>query len=439
MRKRLAAAVAGVVLGAHGAGAQPPQFPQSPFQPLAPVAPAFPGSPSQPKPPQPLPPGVVAPKPATPGPAEVALPHAEIKLALHAQDVAVKRVAGGWEVWAGARPLRATGNNNDSETNARDVVRVFRDLRPTEWVTIGATKPVVEYGLTNGRPAVAAATPDPKTDPKGTGVTPAGGGFGPAIAGGAKVVQPIDLKTARVEAIRGTWTVRDDNNILFNFGLDKAGAEQTAAVIHKYGFNRVGVVGAPQQPVMSYLYVSTDAPPRALPGAVNAQIDSLTRTGIPIPGVGYTGEMVKIDPRKVEARKDGFEWVVAAGPEVLGRFGPTEWAAREAARTVQDAKYTEFCKLGGTANLTFFLRDGKAPTRAPISAQGRTFDLTTLKVQPVNGKWAVTEGGRQLFEVGSASEGETVVRVLKAYGFDQLAHLTAGGPKGGVMFMVKNR
>jgi hypothetical protein len=176
-----------------------------------------------------------------------------------------------------------------------------------------------------------------------------------------------------------------------------------------------------------------------LPGAANAQIDALTRTGIPIPGVGYTGEMVKIDPRKVEARKDGFEWVVAAGPEVLGRFGPTEWAAREAARTVQDAKYTEFCKLGGTANLTFFLRDGKAPTRAPISAQGRAFDPTSLKVQPVNGKWAVTEGGRQLFEVGSAAEGETVVRVLKAYGFDQLAHLTAGGPKGGVTFMVKNR
>lgn len=435
MRKRLAAALAGVALGVHGVGAQPPQFPQSPFQPLAPVAPAFPGSPAPPKPPQPLPPSVLAPKPATPGPAEVPLPHAEIKLALHAPDVSVKRVAGGWEVWAGTRPLRNLG---DSETNARDVARVLRDLRPTEWVTIGATKPVVEYGLTNGRPAVAGAAPDPKA----AGVTPAGG-FGPAVAStAAKVIQPIDLKTARAEAIRGTWTVRDDNNILFNFGLDKAGAEQTAAVIHKYGFNRVGVLGAPAQPVMSYLYVSTDAAPaRVLPGAgvVNAQIDALTRTGIPIPGVGYTGEMVKIDPRKVEARKDGFEWVVAAGPEVLGRFGPTEWAAREAARTVQDAKYTEFCKMGGTANLTFFLRDGKAPTRAPLSAQGRGFDLTTLKVQPVNGKWAVTEGGRQLFEVGSAAEGETVVRVLKAYGFDQLAHLTAGGPKGGIMFLVKNR
>ncbi len=427
MRKRLAAIGLGLFVGAS-AGAQPPQQPQFPPGAFAP------GSPN---PPRPLPPNIVAPK--TPAAAtEFPLPHPEQKFALSALDVQVKRVVGGWEVWAGQKQLRGFGDN---EMTARDVARVFRELRPTEWVTIGGTKPVVEYGLTNGRPAVSgAAVPDPKAG----GVVNAGGfGPGPVIAGPpAKVVQPIDLKTARAEAVRGTWCVRDDDNILFNFGLDKAGAEQAVAVIHKYGFNRVGVVGAQAQPAMSYLYVSLDAAPlKALPGAVTAkmQIDALTRTGIPIPGVGYTGEMVKIDSKKVEARKDGFEWVVAAGPEVLGRFGPTEWAAREAARTVQDAKFTEFCKLGGTSNLTFFLRDGKAPTRAPLAAQGRTFDLAALKVQQLNGKWAVTEGGRHLFEVSGPTEGDTVVRVLKAYGFDQTAHITAGGPKGGVSFLVKNR
>ena len=52
----------------------------------------------------------------------------------------------------------------------------------------------------------------------------------------------------------------------------------------------------------------------------------------------------------------------------------------------------------------------------------------------------MTEGaGRHLLDVSGQQEGETVIRVLKAYGFDQLAHLTAGGPKGGVTFMVKNR
>ena len=271
-------------------------------------------------------------------------------------------------------------------------------------------------------------------------IIPAGG---PAISGAArKFIQQIDLRTARVEPIRGVWCVRDDDTLLFNFGIDKAGAEQTIAVIRKYGFNRVGVVGTQTQPVMSYLFVSLDQDrPKVFAGplAMNAQIDALTRTGIPVAGVGFTGEMLKIDPKKVEARKDGAEWVVVAGPEVLGRFGPTEWAAREAARTVQDAKFTEFCRLGGTSGLTFFLRDGKPPTRAPFSTQGRNFDLAGLKVQQINDKWAVTENNRHLFDVGSPQEGETVIRVLKSYGFDQIARLSSGGPKGGITFFVKNR
>jgi hypothetical protein len=370
-------------------------------------------------------------------------------MSFSSMDVSVKRVIGGWQVWAGQRVLRDVGDN---ENSARDLARVFRDLRATEWVTIGGAKPIVEYGLINGRPAVAVAPVDPKAGTNagsGSGagtsqlpVVPAGFS-GPGITGaGAKFVQPIDLRTARAEPIRGVWCVRDDDTLLFNFGTDKAGAEQAIAVIRKYGFNRVGVVGAPTQPVMSYLFVSLEPERQKLAGGpllMNAQIEALTRTGIPIAGVGFTGEMVKIDPRKVEARKDGTEWVVAAGPEVLGRFGPTEWAAREAARTVQDAKFTEFCKLGGTSGLTFFLRDGKAPTRAPFNAQGRNFDLTALKVQQINDKWAVTENNKHLFDVSGPQEGEVVIRVLKSYGFDQLAHLTAGGPKGGVTFMVKNR
>ncbi len=464
MRRRLAAVGLGVMIGANGVGAQPPQFPTQPPRfpaPAFPVAPplsglpgGLPGSLAPAQPPQTLPPALLAP-PKLPGAnptgspaAEVPLPQAEQKAPVSAMDVSVKRVVGGWQVWAGQRVLRDLGDN---ETNARDFVRVFRDLRPTEWVTIGGAKPVVEYGLTNGRPAVAGAAVDPKGDPN-AGSRPgaasqlpgAQAGFnGPTVTGaGAKFVQQIDLRSARVEPLRGVWCVRDDETILFNFGTDKASAEQAVAVIRKYGFNRVGVVGAAAQPVMSYLFVSLDADRPKLGGGqllLNAQIDALTRTGIPVPGVGYTGEMVKIDAKKVEARKVGAEWVVAAGPEVLGRFGPTEWAAREAARTVQDAKFTEFCRLGGASGLTFFLRDGKAPGRAPLSAQGRNFDPAALKVQQVNDKWAVTENNKHLFDVSGPQEGEVVIRVLKSYGFDQLAHLTAGGPKGGVTFLVKNR
>jgi hypothetical protein len=367
---------------------------------------------------------------------EIPLPHPEQKFPIRAMDVTVKRAIGSWQVWAGQKML---GDFGDNETNARDVARVYRDLRPTEWITIGGPKPVVEYGLTNGKPAVTGVA----LDDTGEQNPAAPSANAPVITGaGAKFVQSIDLKTARIEPIRGVWCVRDDDNILFNFGPNKADAEQTLAVIQKYGFNRIGVVGTPTQPAMSFLYVSLEQErANKLVGGqllVNAQINALTRTGIPVPGVGYVGEMVKIDPRKVEVRKDGTDWVMASGQEVLGRYGPTEWAAREAARTVSDARFTEFCKLGGTSNLTFFLANGKAPIRAPYSTHGRSFNPGALKVEQINQKWAITENRRPLFDVGSPQEGETVVRVIQHYGFDQICNLSPGGTKG-VMFLIKNR
>jgi hypothetical protein len=272
-------------------------------------------------------------------------------------------------------------------------------------------------------------------------VQQAGGSSGPIATGaGAKVVRHIDLKTVRAEAVRGVWVVRDDSNLLLNFGTDKAGADQAAAAVQRYGFNRVGLVGSATAPAMSFLFVGPDEKPQgAGPLLFQAQVDALAVTGIPVPGVGYIGEMVKLNPREVEARKDGTEWVVASGTQVLGRFGPTEFAARDAARLIRDEGYTDFCRLGGTSGLTFFLKNGKPPTRAPFSAQGRAFDATAVRAQQINGKWAVTSAGRGLFDVASQQEAEIVARVLQAYGFDQMAHLSSGSSKGGIGFMVKTR
>ena len=43
-----------------------------------------------------------------------------------------------------------------------------------------------------------------------------------------------------------------------------------------------------------------------------------------------------------------------------------------------------------------------------------------------NNPWTVTESNKPLVDVSGPQEGEVVLRVLKAYGFDQFAHLTAG-------------
>lgn len=433
MRGQVVAAGVGVLLHLTSATGQyqPPNQPR-PF----PVAPG-PFNPAVPMPPRPLPPGVVpgqpiiltplrststgpqsgANSPSGPGmpnqpqpvpqqPTDAPLPYPEEKFAIDPGAVTLKRIGANWQVWAGPRLLKDLGNDEDA---AKDVVRVIRELRPTEWCAIGSPRPVVEYGLTNGKPSIV-------------------GGF-------PRGVTPIDLKSIRVEPLRGVWCLRDNNSILFNFGPRKPDADQALAVVRKYGFNRIGAAGLPG-PALAYFFAApeTDAPTGGgVPAAL--QESSLTRTGIPVPGVGFVGEMVKIDPRKVEARKDGFEWVVAHGPDVFARFGAAEWQARDAVRVVQDSRFTEFCKFG-TNGLTFFLVNGKAPTRVPFSVQGRRFDLNAVKVQQLGDRWAVTENGRHLFDVTGPEEGETLVRILKAYQFDQLCQV-GQSPRASLFFLAR--
>jgi hypothetical protein len=340
------------------------------------------------------------------------LPYPEQLAPIDPATVTVRRVNNGWQVWAGQRLFKDLAGR---ETDGQEVARVLRELRPTEWAAIGSPRPVVEYGLIQGKP-------------------PLSGGF-------PKAVVPIDLATVRVEPVKGVWCLRDDDNILFNFGLARADAEQALGVVRKYGFNRVGVVGNPGAPTMAYLFATLEAEkaPRPAGGALvaAAQENALTRTGIPVPGVGYVGEMVKIEPRKVEARREGAEWVVAHGPDVLARLGPGEWQAQDAARLIRDGRFTEFCKFGSTG-LTFFLVNGKAPTRVPFAAQGRRFNLADLKAQSINGRWAVTEAGRHLFDVTGPDEGEQLIRLLRHFQFDQVCQLGAS-PRASLRFLARGR
>ena len=406
-------------------GAAPQQFNPTNFTPLIPNGPS-PGSTQQN-------PVALA--------QQMGLPKPENKFSINVNDLNLKRISSGWQLWHGARLLRDFGA---SEANARDALRVYRDLRPTEWAIIGTGKPIVEYGLLNGRTPLAAPVQSPEEARNGVPVVPTGDNNRPIVTGaGARMILPIDFHTVRVEAVRGVWCLRDDYNILINFGADKGNAEQALGVVRKYGFNRLGIVGEPASPAMSYFFAVSEAVAAApaksaiVQIGLQSQIENMARVGIPVAGVGYVGEMVRFDPNKVDVRKEGSEWVVVGGSEVLGRFGPTEWIARDAARTIQDARFTEFCKVG-SAGLTFFLVDGRSPTRVPFNAKGREFDLNSLKVSKSGDRFVITENNRYLFDCASPEEGETLIRVLKYYQFDQLCHL-GPSPRLGVSFLAKTR
>src|SRR5262249_10882345 len=109
--------------------------------------------------------------------------------------------------------------------------RLIRDLRLTEYGTVGEPAPVMEYWLSAGQ-APQGRVPGLRT-------------------------LPIDQATLRVEQAQGQWCVRDARLVLFNFGPRGDDARQALAVLRKYGFPQVGVIG--QLPPSMYLFLADPA------------------------------------------------------------------------------------------------------------------------------------------------------------------------------------
>jgi len=381
------------------------QGPPSPPRPLPAGVVPTPGS---------LPPGVLdLTKPAddTAGDAAVVTPSKERLQPIDVVSIAARYSGDTWQLFAGPHLLADFGKR---QSDADEAKRILRELRPTEWATIGSPRPVVGYGLSNGKPRLHSPRP--------------------------KVTAAIDLRSVRAEQVRGVWVLKDDAALHLNFGPAKADAEQAAAVVRKYGFNYLGHVGYPT-PAFSYLYAAEAAPRQgsgadaaALLGQAAAEA-ALGRTGIPIAGVGFAGEMVKFDPRKVEVRRDKGVYALVSGPDELARFGASEWAARDALKLVQDYRFTEHCQLG---EMGFFLVNGQAPTRVPFNVQGRRFDPKAVKVRHAAGGGfeVCEESGRHLYRTATADEAEQMAKAIQSYGFDMTCQLGLS-PTSALRFLAK--
>ena len=316
------------------------------------------------------PPGQTPTQPGEPGKLpttlvpEVTLPQKEVVGRIDANSMSVRRQNERWVVMNGLTTVRDFGSSREE---ADEFVKVLRELRPTDWGTVGTSRVVVEYALTNG----VAATPS----------------FSP------KTSVTVDLGSVRVEQVRGVHVVRDDQNILLNFGQAKEDAEQALAVIRKYKFNRLGQVGAVGVGA-TFLFAQelpatnkAQAPKTQLNGAY-AQLaaameeSKLARTGIEVTG-GVAGEKFSIDPKSVELKRDKADWKLVHGADVIANFGASEWTGRDALKLVQDHRFTEFCRFN--ADVSFFLVNGQAPTRVPFAVQATRFDRDNLTIKTASG------------------------------------------------------
>lgn len=352
---------------------------------------------------------------------EVTLPQKETLARIDPNNLSVRRANDRWVVTNGTSVVRDFGTSRD---DAEEFVRVLRELRPTEWGSVGTSRVVVEYALTSGAAAV------PSFSPK-TSVT-------------------IDPQSLRTEVARGVTVVRDDQNILLNFGQAREDAEQAVAVIRKYRFNRIGQIG-PAGSGVTFLFAQDLPATNKLPPSQNqlagatAQLAraideaKLTRTGIEVDGGkgGAVGERIVIDSKAVELKRDKGDWKLMHGSDVLANFGASEWTGRDALKLVQDLRFTEFCRFN--ADITFFLVNGQAPTRVPFAAQATRFDREALKVKLASGgKYGLYEGqGRQLFVCDTEKEAEQLLKLIHQYGFDTTCQVGLGA-KSSMRFLAKS-
>jgi hypothetical protein len=361
---------------------------------------------------------------------------------------------------AGGMVLKDFGRR---DAEARQALRLIQELGLTQRGTVGRPAPVMEYWLAGGR------------GPQG-------------LTTGLRRL-PLDIKSLRVEQVQAQWCLRDDQRVLFNFGLYPAEARRALAIIRKYQFTQVGLIGQAVPSMLLFLSEPDDGAggmaltpshthkdssnatagktartPDGMFGAtVTAAVpplregDSLLRRAHPIvfkgqqdrsarnagrnpglPGWDEQGEWVPLDWRQVQLRQEEGVWNLAAGSYVLASFGVDEQAARQALAAVRHYHFTEHCRVGQPVPVfSYFLVNGQAPRGLVFGLSSQAFQPDKLSVQPLGRQWAICSGDLVLLLLGEdADEANRLLEAIRRNQFDRLCRI---GPseKESMTFFVR--
>jgi hypothetical protein len=370
----------------------------------------------------------------------------------------------GWRLRAGELVLKDFGKEQD---NARQALRIIRDLRLTQYGTIGSPAPVLEYWLTN------------KEAPQGR-------------VHDARVY-PIDLGTLRAECSQGQWHLRDEARILFNFGLREDYAKEALALMQRHRFNRLATIGGAQPTMMVFLTEPRDhrtLPPTSMTAALqqpsleqrmqdgqarpqdarsafsansmyltpsipplhtSSRRDSIFDPNVyqasqpvlgarVVPGVTDLTTRTPFDSRQVRLSREGNDWVVHAGSHVFGRFGPEEKLARQALQVMNHYRFTEHCLIGQPVpRFAYFLVNGHPPQGVLFGTKNRGFQPNHLVVKQVEGKWSICEGPNTVLSLGeNPAEAYHLLETIQRYRFDRLCWL-GDSPERGFTFLARSR
>ncbi len=344
-----------------------------------------------------------------------------------------------WQLKSGDVVLKDFGRR---ELEAHQALRLIRELHLTQRGTIGSPNPVMEYWLCGGRAP--------------QGLTP-----------GLRTVA-LDPSSLRVEQDQGQWVLRDPRRVLFNFGRSEAEARQAQALIQKYGFSQLALIGQAAPTMMVFLSQPTDrlatqtlpngaslSPPASQPhgptaptpdvmakltGGVNTlvtpTVPPLRETahqaqgprsplgGIPahdlqlahhtllspektIPGLGELSNKVPFDWRQVKLIQEGASWKLKVYGHQLADFGPDHVSAQRAFDTVRYYRFSEQCFVGGPQPcFSYYLVNGGAPQGSPswYGTQAQAFQPEKLQVKQIGPRWAIVTSDQPLIQLNDKPE-----------------------------------
>lgn len=324
--------------------------------------------------------------------------------------VSARQVDGRWQVRADSVLIKDFGPDRAS---AFETARAIQEMRITQMGIVPGARPEFIYWLAEGKA------------PRGTNTQ--------------VVVIPVSSRSVRAEQVGGTWVVTDGTKGFYDFGTDADAAKRAAIVFWKYGFNQLGLIGGPH-PVLVYpladprLALSQKAGPIPNPSPLGV-LQDVTQTSLLLPGNVYGGPKSPLDVSKLEVVCRG-EWLLVRGDDVLARFGSVESAARGALKALQDARPTEYARLG-ERGLPLFLWNGQPIHGEPLAATKMSLHPDRLRVVKSRETWWVFEENRPVLEAGTKADAELIVQVIRLY--DLKALCVFGQKETGLKLLTAGR
>lgn len=359
------------------------------------------------------------------------------------------------------------------EQEARHALRVIQDLRLNQYGTVGSP-PVMEYWLCDG------VAPQQQ------------------VRLGMRAL-PLDFARLRAEEVQGQWCLREGQRVLFSFGKKADDARQALAVMRKYHFDQVGMIGQPS-PSM-YVFLAPPPAGQALPAprpsggntrqmntprfsrlAKNpdgtprqdakkaAEANALVLPSLPPvsksapppqaqppagmrqappwreqPRIGTLDpqsrkERVTFDWRQVQLRQDGPDWKLVSGSLVLANFGANVHDARLALSAVRHFRFTEQHRMGGERPvLSYCAAPAQSPRGVPLGMPAQVLQPDKLEVRQQGQTFALCSGEQVVLRMGERpDEARRLMEVIKTNKFDRLCQFGEPG-KDGLALLVRSR